>query len=610
MLAVINMKKIIYIILFFPFLGLSQTSPGGVYADSLKLWLKADAGTNTLNNNVGITSWADQSTYGNNATGTGSVTYQNSFSNFNPGLLFTNDAQPISGSITRTNGTASTIFVVGEIPSISDKCLLEIGDGTGRAFLIDRRYAAQPSFSFQTNTKSVWSVSDPGGTLNALIYEDGFNFYSQAKVFNTNWTTGANFYLGDDRTGGNRLTGGIAEIIYYDLQLSATDQVKVESYLAIKYGITLDNTDGETNGDYIATNGSTVWDASLNTTFHNGVIGIARDDSSALYQRQSHQVDDSTRIYLSTLSTLNSSNGGTFSSDEQFLLVGHNSGALKSEGSIEYPSGLGILNRIEREWKITNTAFNGTFSLDITLETALLIASDLRILIDNDLDFSNASLYNPSITVAGNTVTISGLSITEIPSNSTRYLTLASLNSATPLPIELLNFKVTLVDNNFVKLDWQTASEVNNDHFSIEYSRNGTDWQELTRIDGAGNSSSLLSYELIDNSPYMGISYYQLKQTDFDGQFSYSQIRSVNIENLTNSAIKIYPNPAYDQVILIGNALELEQIKVFNTLGQDVSIFTKIIEKNEGKTIIDLSNLISGKYYIKTKNTSNIIYTK
>jgi hypothetical protein len=64
-----------------------------------------------------------------------------------------------------------------------------------------------------------------------------------------------------------------------------------------------------------------------------------------------------------------------------------------------------------------------------------------------------------------------------------------SLNNITA--IELVSFNINLRDNKAVKIDWQTASEMNNDYFTIERSTNGIDWQELTKIDGAGNSSSL-----------------------------------------------------------------------------------------------------------------------
>lgn len=128
-------------------------------------------------------------------------------------------------------------------------------------------------------------------------------------------------------------------MVYSDT-LNTTQRKQIESYLAIKYGLTLSNTDGGINGDYIASNGTTTsWDATNGSSYHNDVIGIGRDINTDLYQRQSQQADDLTRLYLSTLSSSNSNNSGTFSGDRQFVIMGHNNGSLNSAGSSEFPSG-------------------------------------------------------------------------------------------------------------------------------------------------------------------------------------------------------------------------------------------------------------------------------
>lgn len=172
------------------------------------------------------------------------------------------------------------------------------------------------------------------------------------------------------------------------------------------------------------------------------------------------------------------------------------------------------------------------------------------------------------------------------------------------LPIELLSFD-TKVQNSLVYLNWQTASEINNDFFTIERSNDGYSWENVITIDGAGNSSTILSYSAVDYNPYSEISYYRLKQTDFDGQFSYSQIKSVNIDTIQNSIIEIYPNPADNQITITGNESDLKQVKIYNILGQDLTGLTKFSYSNKQKLVIDLSNLNSGIYHIKTKTTAN-----
>lgn len=179
---------------------------------------------------------------------------------------------------------------------------------------------------------------------------------------------------------------------------------------------------------------------------------------------------------------------------------------------------------------------------------------------------------------------------------------------SSPLPIELLDFNVKRTSSNKVKLDWKTASEINNDYFTVERSRNGTDWEEIQKIDGAGNSSHILHYSIKDENPYSGISYYHLKQTDFDGQFEYSYIRSIQIDKLENEKVELYPNPTSNLITLKGSLAELEKIVIYNVLGQNVTSLTQQIEKNETTLLIDLSKLNQGIYYVKTKTTANKVY--
>ncbi len=177
-----------------------------------------------------------------------------------------------------------------------------------------------------------------------------------------------------------------------------------------------------------------------------------------------------------------------------------------------------------------------------------------------------------------------------------------------PLPIELLYFNVQSVNNNLVQLDWQTNSEINNDFFTVERSINRVDWEVIKIVDGAGNSNAILNYSIIDKHPYLGHSYYRLKNTDFDGQFKYSQIRNVNVKKLDNSEVEIYPNPATNQITVKGNFNELKGVVLYNTLGQNVTSLVGQIITNENQVIIDLSKLSKGIYYVKTKTTANKVY--
>ncbi len=112
----------------------------------------------------------------------------------------------------------------------------------------------------------------------------------------------------------------------------------------------------------------------------------------------------------------------------------------------------------------------------------------------------------------------------------------------TPLPIELNKFNALVTDDNKVQLEWETLSEKENDYFTIERSQDGRNWETVGTVDGAGTTSESQLYELLDNSPYLGISYYRLKQTDYNGESIYYKEQPVEI--LQSVEVFIYPNPA------------------------------------------------------------------
>jgi hypothetical protein len=103
--------------------------------------------------------------------------------------------------------------------------------------------------------------------------------------------------------------------------------------------------------------------------------------------------------------------------------------------------------------------------------------------------------------------------------------------NAGPLPIDLLHFSATPKEGNVI-LDWTTASEINNDYFSIERSTDAIHFNEIARVNGAANSNQLISYQSVDEKPLKGLSYYRLRQTDFDGTTSHSNIETVMMDNM------------------------------------------------------------------------------
>lgn len=115
------------------------------------------------------------------------------------------------------------------------------------------------------------------------------------------------------------------------------------------------------------------------------------------------------------------------------------------------------------------------------------------------------------------------------------------------LPIELLDFRGRRT-NGLVRLDWVTATEKDNDHFIVQHSRDGVSFEDLVTMAGAGNSSTTRYYHAVDEHPWPGLNLYRLKQVDFDGQSTLSNVVTVNVER---QDLTVFPNPTADGVITV-----------------------------------------------------------
>ena len=195
---------------------------------------------------------------------------------------------------------------------------------------------------------------------------------------------------------------------------------------------------------------------------------------------------------------------------------------------------------------------------------------------------------------------------TSAPSAFTSYsrFTLANkVGGKNPLPIELLFFTAKPVDKT-VRLDWATASELNNSHFDIERSQDGVNFEHLVKINALGNGTSITTqnYNTLDENPYKGLSYYRLKQTDKNGDYKYANIQSVEFNS--ESYINLYPNPT-SSILHIKTSANYENatLKIINAIGIEVKLSTKI---NLYNGTIDVSDLASGIYYALIENGTSI----
>jgi parallel beta-helix repeat protein len=179
-------------------------------------------------------------------------------------------------------------------------------------------------------------------------------------------------------------------------------------------------------------------------------------------------------------------------------------------------------------------------------------------------------------------------------------------------PVELLFFTAKVNKKESVVLKWKTASEINNDYFTVEKSVDCANFELVDIIKGAGNSNIILYYETYDNKPYIGTNYYRLKQTDYDGNYKYSDIRMVYIP-LTNDKISIYPNPIKDNINIQINADEKTNvsIEIIDINGRIVYNRNKNLNKDNNLIEINVSNLNSSVYFVKILNNKGyILFTK
>lgn len=172
------------------------------------------------------------------------------------------------------------------------------------------------------------------------------------------------------------------------------------------------------------------------------------------------------------------------------------------------------------------------------------------------------------------------------------------------LPIELVDFQANLM-NGDVYLEWETASELNNDYFTVERSTDLKRWEQVLRVQGAGNSNGSLLYKAIDNSPLKGISYYRLKQTDYDGRFEIFSPKSVSNTSLTSSEAKIYPNPFVDFFTIKGVDSSVQNLIIHDSKGMIVkreSTLNTTLGFDE--LTIDTRQFSSGIYWVMLNGKS------
>lgn len=605
---------------------LAPDAPGGIH-QNLALWLAAD-GTLSLQGSQ-LNTWTDKSENKKTATGGLGPTFAatpEKLLNYNPVISFdgSNDNVQVISTFGISTHTDVNIFIVSRLNAAPHQSTIfreSVSGGgvsshlpwsNGRVFwdagISSGEGRLHTPSGLSVGDDALWRLSSHDSTTDLQsISKNGAVIASDNSAISI-IGTGASSNIGS-AGGGLYLNGDIAELIAYagNDEMTTDEVQKIHSYLALKYGYTL------AAGDYINAAGATIWESGVNPAYHNQVIGIGRDDLSDLYQKQAVTRDDSTALYLGTLQAENSQNTSAISDDFASVLLGHNGAWLYDPTAGNNPEKpAGIFARLQREWKITNTNFADTYNMKIECkDCGNFNINDIRLLVDTDGDFSNALIYgSPDVSISEGSIIVSGISSSIVPMNSTRYLTIGSVNPAdnlNALPIDLLSFTAKSEQTQVV-LNWQTRTEENNDYFTIERSLSGRDWEIISEVDAVGNSNDLQAYEAYDKQPLSGISYYRLKQTDTDGAFTYSGLVTVDRSN-KESELSVYPNPTADNILFVRGLGEIaDDLHILDIKGEDVSPTVKVNrEGNEAK--LELGNLPSGTYILHSGGRS-VVFRK
>lgn len=623
------MTEALIMSLFIPCLSIGQSNPGNLGTANLKMWLKANDAAKLISAANLVSSWSTTFPTATPLNYTQSInankpTYSANNINFNPSLTSSGSAYLLSSAIplasTSSNFTILSVNYATSHGTVFIQPWATLG-GSNPVFYSDAAVAFSNSQSIAGAAVSMNVPTITGATRTVGATNTTMTNYMNSLQSSSNSTLalpaldalGSSCIIGRWQNGAltTPLTGGLAELIIYDRVLNANELSRANSYLAIKYGITLGTaTSPVTYQNSAGTTSLTgiVWTAS--TTYQHNVAGIGRDDNSGLNQKQSKS-NTSAIITMALLPagaaavipTANASNTNTFSTDLSFLTWGDN--GLATAGVVtDLPAT--IVQKSGRIWKtqLTGTGMSGQnirVKIDMTAFGNVTFGTfaNYRLLLDADGIFaSGATILSPVTgSVAGRTVEFD----VPISSYANYYMTIGTTNLASPLPIELTAFSANCNDAT-VKIDWSTASEFNNLQFDISRSNDAFTWETVSIVKSKGNSNMETNYSISDVRPLKGISYYRLQQTDIDGTTKYFDPVSVSCPSVfSENAVSIFPNPANENFsVSIRNIPSTGYIliELLDMTGR--KIFSKSLVASDENTItIDSADIPAGSYLVR-----------
>ena len=603
----------------------AQTGPAGVGTTATNaLWLKAEAGTTATVSGTPISVWADQS--GNTIALLQTVAaqrplYVTNIMNGMPSIEFDNNNAAGQNDMlvgfdnpVLDNTAGYTFFTVtrmkgldGNAKSIvSKRTTIDVDEAfmlfyyTGNSIFLDvdglgDRFSTPNTYSANTNY-----IID-------AVYDGSLTSANRSKIYEgeTLRKTGSEsssfvpdkpspLMIGATHATDNRpFNGYISEVIIYRTTLNDAGRIIVNNYLSAKYNIPL------------AANNKYTGDDTLRGNYDREVAGVGRESSGS---NNSFAASACAGLGISV-------NSGLDVGD--YLLAGH---ASVSNAQI-YTDVAGMTGTMNARWQriwyfdVTNTSTNINANIEFDMSDGLpsWAATPLGSTSDYVLLYRATQTGAWTELTTASAVTGDKVQFNNYPVVNDGYYTIGTKNyPVSPLPIELLDFNA-IKNGSKVDLSWKTASETNNDYFTTEKTRDGISFETVGTVGGAGSSSSIISYNDVDYAPYEGISYYRVKQTDFNGRYSYSSLVPVNYY-FGEDGISIFPNPsdAQEPIKLNITGPENQQVLVVvrDILGQEFYSKVIITTENNQLVAIDPEKRLAAGTYIVVASSNNKVYSQ
>jgi hypothetical protein len=615
----------------------------GTSALNLKHWVKSDAG---VTGNP-VSAWADQSGAGITgnmvqATVANQPTVLAGTINFQDYIRFngTSDVLVSNNTFTGTtlfNATDNTIMMIKNIKSGTVDYKWETAP-TGSYRIGEELNGSSQRLDFSDDVTGKNSASSTTITNLDVLTEYVSDASSLTLKLNANtdatishsltFAPGATLKplnIGSNDLGNPLYTNvDIAEVMTFNKKLTASELRRVESYLCIKYGLTLGNNAGAGSASiYMGSDGTQIWNN--HTGYHNYVIGLGRDNTAGNSLLDKTKTTSVSSLNGSTdiVTLANSSLGAptTLTNDKTFLMSGSNAGTLATPINVSAthngPATV-IAYQTTRVWATQKTgAFTGNMIMQFDMTQVNGPSGygtntnvDMRLLVDDNTNFYDGSAgehtYSPNV---GYTATGGSINFT-VPysdiQSGTGYYTLGSINATIgTLPIELSDFSAKCL-NGKTTVKWTTATETNNNHFEIMQSANGINYSEVAKVNGHGNSIIAQHYSVMLNNETK-TTFYKLAQVDNNGlRTEFPAVVSVCDDKYSTPVIAPNPFDGSFTVYLNTEKGVLVSCTIYNGLGE---VVLKSSEESAGTDYSKVFELTSPGIYFISIETDGQYYT-